>query len=199
MLSKTKFSVLDLETTSLDVKKAGILSLAVVPMLGTKILISDYYSTFVKPGEMDAKSIKIHGIDLKAIEHAPKFEELADTVLEKLEGSIIVGCHIGFDVGILGRYFKKQNLKFKTGWVDILPVERFLSLRQGIRKDIDVFDDLLEMYDLDDSYRHSAAADAYLSAHIFQFQLKKLISYKVTLKELLKIGKRREFTSRYIG
>ncbi len=199
MLSKTKFSVLDLETTSLDVKKAGILSLAVVPMLGTKILISDYYSTFVKPGEMDAKSIKIHGIDLKAIEPAPKFEELADTVLEKLEGSIIVGCHIGFDVGILGRYFKKQNLKFKPRWVDILPVERFLSKRQGIRKNIDVFDDLLEMYDLDDSYRHSAAADAYLSANIFQFQLKKLISYKVAPKELLKIGKRREFTSRYIG
>jgi len=190
MLSKVKFNILDMETTSVDVKNAEILSVGIIPMLGTRIQIKDYYSTLVKPKRINAKSIKIHGIGMRAIENAPEFEDISNTVFEKLSDSTIVGCHIIFDIEILKKYFKRCGLIFEPRGVDVLKVERFIMRRNGIRRDTDSLDDLLRRYSLDTSYRHSSLADAYQTAQVFQFQLKKLISMGVTLKELLNISKR---------
>jgi len=200
MVSKAKFSVIDIETTSLDVKKAEILSVAILPMIGTKILIGDYYFTFIRPKKMNAESIKIHGIDTKTIKNAPRFEDVMNIIFKKIENSIIVGCDVGFDIEILKKYFKNKKPRFKPEWIDIIQLEKFLIKRNNIKRDINTFEDLLRIYNLDDSYRHSALADAYQSAHIFQLQLKRIISYGISVDELLSIGKRKhEFVPYYIG
>jgi len=198
MLSKIRFNALDIETTSLD-KNAEILSIAIVPMLGTRILIRDCYSTFIKSKRINAKSIKIHGIDIKTIESAPRFEEVSEIIFKKLENGVVVGCDIEFDVSILKKYFSNQDLKFDPMRIDILQIERYIR-RKTAGRNINTFDELIRIYRLDDFYRHSALVDAYYSAQIFQLQLKRLMLHGISLEELLRIGKRREdFIPFYMG
>lgn len=195
MLSKTKFSVLDLETTGLDIKKDGIVSIAIIPMIGTKILVGKYYYRFVKPRKIDAKSIKIHGIDLSTIKNANTFEEISEEIDEILKDTILVGCNTGFDVGILENHFSRNNMKIKFDWVDVIQIEKWLFEKSGMRRDFKTLEQLVERYGMENEYRHSALADAYQSAQVFQFQLKKLLEFKIGIKDLLNIGRRRqEFT-----
>ena len=192
MLSKTKFSVLDLETTGLNTKRDEIVSIGIIPMIGTKILIKNYYSRFVKPRKIDAKSIKIHGIDPSTIKNAKSFEEISEEIAGILKDNILVGCNTGFDVEILKNHFSRGNIKIKLEWVDIIQIEKWLSEKNGVRRDFMTLEQLVEKYGLEDIYRHSALADAYQAAQIFQFQLKKLLELRVGVKDLLDIGKRRE-------
>ncbi|RLI92120.1 MAG: hypothetical protein DRO65_00475, partial [Candidatus Altiarchaeales archaeon] len=180
--------------------KAEILAIAIIPMLGTKILIHERFFTFIKPKKLDAKSIKIHGIDIETIKDAPEFGEIARKILEKVEDTIIVGCDTGFDIAVLKKHFSKQKLKFDPKFIDIIQIERFLSAKEKKRVRIDTFEDILHIYKYEDSYRHSALADAYYSAQIFQLQLKKLISLGISIDKLLEIGRRKEsFVPFYLG
>jgi len=192
MLSKTKFSVLDLETTGLDTKRDEIVSIAIIPMIGTKILVGRYYYSFLKPKKINAKSIKIHGIDIKILKNARSFVEISDEINEILKDTVVVGCDTGFDVEILRYEFSRINKKVELEWIDIIQIEKWLSERRGVRRDFTTLEQLVKKYKLEDIYRHSALADAYQAAQIFQFQLKKLLRLRVREKELLDIGKRRE-------
>ncbi|MEA3254489.1 MAG: 3'-5' exonuclease [Candidatus Altiarchaeota archaeon] len=192
MLSKIRFSVVDVETTGLNAKKEEIVSIAIIPMIGTRILAGDHYYRFVRPKKLKAGSIKIHGIDIKPLKNAKTFREISGELNEILRDTIFVGCSTGFDVEILKRHFSRINIKIKPDWVDIIQVERWLSERGGVRGDFTTLEQLMARYGLEDVCRHSALADAYQAAQIFQFQLKKLMGFKVGMKDLLSIGRRRE-------
>lgn len=192
MLSKTKFSVLDLETTGLNTKRDEIVSIAIIPMIGTKISVGEHYYSFVKPKKINAKSIKIHGIDIKTLKNAKTFGEISGDIHRMLGDTILVGCDTGFDVEILRNHFSRNNIKIKLEWIDIIQIEKWLSERNGVRRDFTTLEQLVKKYGLENIYRHSALADAYQAAQIFQFQLKKLLGLGVGEKDLLDIGKRKQ-------
>ena len=62
-LSDIPFVVFDTELSGLDPKKDFIVSIGAIKMLGTKIHVSREFYRLVKPsGEMQKKSVEIHGI-----------------------------------------------------------------------------------------------------------------------------------------
>lgn len=183
------FCVIDLETTGLNVKKDEILTFACVPMKGMKILVNDSFYTLIKPKKYKIRTMKFHGISEKDLENAPLFEEIADTILNKLNG-IIVGHAIEIDVEFLKRYFKKVGIKFERQTIDVALLEKWLGERLGERKVAEelTLDALIKSYGLKATYRHNALADAFFTAQIFQIQLLKLLKYGInTIDRILGI------------
>ncbi|RLI82042.1 hypothetical protein DRP07_06000 [Archaeoglobales archaeon] len=184
-LREARFSVIDLETTGLNLLKDEILSIAIVPMKGTKILAGESYYTFVKPETYDLKSMKIHGIDPKTLEKAPKFSKIAEEVKKKIGDSVIVGHAVEIDFDFLKKAFKAEGIELKNKCIDIALLEKWLSDRLGERKctaDLSL-DSLIRDYNLSVRFRHDALADAFLTAQIFQIQLLKLMKYGLTSLE----------------
>jgi len=184
-LRDARFAVVDVEITGLNLRKDEIISIGIVPMRGTRILAGESYHTLVRPSKYRLKSMRIHGIDPKTLERAPKFSEIANDVKERIGDSIVVGHAVEIDVDFLKKSFKSVGMDFKNRYVDVAIIEKWLCDRLGERKctaDLNL-DSLIKAYNLSGRFRHDALADAFFTAQIFQIQLLKLLKYGVTSLE----------------
>ncbi|AEA46366.1 3'-5' exonuclease [Archaeoglobus veneficus] len=186
-----RYSVIDVESTGLNPKKDEIVAIAVIPMVGSRIILSDYFFSLVRPKKLKGESIKYHGIDIKAVSKAPEFQSIASRLKHMLEDSIIVS-YTEFDAKILKSHFSRLKIRLELDCIDISQVEHWIARKEGRAENHDM-DGLIKKYSLEEIYRHSALADAYYTACIFQRQLVKLAEYGVTLQELKRIGKREKF------
>jgi len=184
-LRQAKFAVIDLETTGLNLLKDEIISIAIVPMRGTKILAGESYYTLVRPSSYDLKSMKFHGIDPETLKRAPTFSEIFGEVKERIGDAIIVGHAVEIDFNFLKKAFRSEGVDLHNKSIDIALLEKWLCDRLGDRKctaDLNL-DSLIRDYNLSMRFRHDALADAFLTAQIFQIQLLKLMKYGLTSVE----------------
>lgn len=94
--------VLDLEATGLDVRKDRVLQVGVVAMLGGEILDRPRLELMVNPGIPIPPAVtRIHGIRDEDVATAPSFAEIAEQLWPLFAGRIVIGHHVGFDLGML--------------------------------------------------------------------------------------------------
>ena len=186
-LKDTKFCVIDLETTGLNVKKDEIIAFACVPVQELKLMVNYAYYTLVKPEKYKIESMKYHGISIDDLENAPSFNEAANNILKTLDG-IIVGHSVEFDYMFLKKSFKKIGIKFEKDVIDIILIEKWLAKKdKNMKLDVTI-EGLMNRYGLKDYYRHNAFADAFFTAQIFQFETLKLSQYGInSAKKILEI------------
>ena len=192
-LESTEFCVLDLETTGLNPKKDEILAIALIPMTGTRIHAGRHFYTLVKPEKFRYKSIEFHGICPGDVSTAPSFEEVGDKILDIVEGRILIGFATLFDMEFLKRSFKKKaKKKFSPErYADIAEIEAWLLRKKGMAISYRLdFDTIMKTYGVSELLRHDALSDAYITARIFQKQVSKLIDYRITIFDLVRIGRR---------
>jgi len=96
-LDEHRYAVIDTETTGFYPSRDRVVEVAVevVDSLGRR---KDRYATLVNPGQEVALGASV-GPHL--LLDAPRFEDVAGDVLERLAGAVWVGHNIGFDVGFL--------------------------------------------------------------------------------------------------
>ncbi len=192
-LESTEFCVLDLETTGLNPKKDEVLAVALIPMTGTRVHAGRYFYTLVRPEKFRYKSIEFHGICPGDVSPAPSFDEVGDKILELVEGKILIGYATLFDIEFLKRSFKKRmKVKFSPErYADIAEIEAWLVRKKGMAISYRLdFDTIMKTYGIAEPSRHDALSDAYITARIFQKQILKLIDYKATIFDLVRIGRR---------
>jgi DNA polymerase-3 subunit epsilon len=170
-LEEVDFVAVDLETTGLDLKRDEILAFAAIPIRGMRIMAGDAFYTTLCPSTYKLQSMRYHGISAEDVEGAPRFAELAQSLLSTL-GGMMVGFGIEIDRLFLQRFFGKEGIEFSRELVDIAAIENgLIRCRRAKRFDERLtFDVLLHRYGLRESYRHDALADAFFSAQIFQMQ-----------------------------
>lgn len=82
---------MDMETTGLDPRRHGIVSLGLVPFTLEGIPLASRRYWVVRPRQaLTASSVPWHRITHSAIEHAPDLEEVLEDVLEVLAGRLAV-------------------------------------------------------------------------------------------------------------
>lgn len=196
-MREEKFAVVDVETTGLNVKKDEILSIAIIPMDGLKILFSEAYYRILKPRKFKVDSVKYHGITPRMVEEAPTFCEVKEEILEKLKERIIVGYSINLDIEFLKKSFKECEIIFECKYVDVADVEKLIGRLFGdYTKDV-TLEELAKKYGVDIAYRHSALSDAYITAQIFQMQLLRLLKYGLRkFEDVLRAIKKEDFYDR---
>jgi len=186
-IENTKFCVIDLETTGLNIKTDEVIAFACVPVQELKLLVNNAYYTLVKPEEYNIESMKYHGISIDDLKNAPSFEEVAHQILNALDG-ILVGHSVEFDYRFLKKSFKKIGIKFKKNIIDIVLIEKWLAKKRNDQAPDLTIEGLMNRYGLDDYYRHNAFADAFFTAQIFQIETLKLSQYGIdSAKKILKI------------
>jgi DNA polymerase-3 subunit epsilon/CBS domain-containing protein len=158
--------VLDSETTGLDPKKANIVELAAVRLVGGKLDTGAPFRSLVRPPQpIPPTSTAIHRIDDAAVATAPGFAAVWPALAAFTGDSVVIGHAVGFDLAVLKRECEAAGIVWR----------RPRSLCTGLLAQVAAPD--LAGYSLEQlaawlglagfAGRHSALGDATMTARIF--------------------------------
>ncbi|HCH32595.1 MAG TPA: 3'-5' exonuclease [Oceanospirillaceae bacterium] len=98
---------LDIETTSLDVAKASVLSIGAVVIRGNRVLTSEKLSlTIAPPVELPRESVKIHKLRRIDLDAGIPLAQALEQLLLFVGNRPIVGYNIAYDVAVLDRHMR---------------------------------------------------------------------------------------------
>lgn len=163
-LEDAVFSVIDTETTGLDLNTAKIINIAAVKVQNFKII--DFYNAFINPGiEIPKESIKWHGITDDMVVDKPSAAEVMPDFLNFVGSSILIGHHVNFDVKMINKEMKESfGCDITNPWLDTM----LIYTRSIIKKDAHVsLDYLFDIYKVTCNGRHTALGDALATAEVF--------------------------------
>jgi DNA polymerase-3 subunit epsilon len=112
---------LDCETTGFDPWVDEIVSVAAVPIRGSRVLASQSYRALVRPkSAVDERSIRIHQLREMDLEGARAMDEVLPELLHFIGARPLVGYWIGFDVRMLNKYLIEMlNIHLPNRQLDI--------------------------------------------------------------------------------
>jgi DNA polymerase III epsilon subunit family exonuclease len=103
-LTNTIFAVLDLETTGLKTHEGHRICEVAVHRSkpGEPLDQGEEFQSLVDPGrEISAGARKVNGITREMVREKPSFDEVAEDVLDLLDGAVFVAHNASFDLGFL--------------------------------------------------------------------------------------------------
>lgn len=190
-IEEIRFVVFDTETTGLDIKKDHVLSIGAIGVKGFEIAIKDYLECYVRQQyEPSQEAVAVHGIisshpatGLDALEATQKF-------LQFTKDSVLVAHHAAFDVNMINRILKENDLgKLQNKVIDTAYLARRVTIKtQAERRGTYGLDNLCRLYHIPMSDRHTAAGDAFITAILLMKLLARLKKRGVnTLGDLLRV------------
>ncbi len=162
------FSIIDIETTGQSYKNGKITEIALYQHNGQEL--TDSYSTLINP-EMDIPYFitELTGIDNDMVKDAPKFYEVAKTIVEMTEGRIFVAHNVSFDYKFIKEEFNRLGFNYDRKTMctiklsrKLLPGHKSYSLGK-----------LCSDIGIEINGRHRAAGDALATVKLFDILLKK--------------------------
>jgi DNA polymerase-3 subunit epsilon len=162
---------LDIETTSLDVAKAQILSIGVVVIKGNRVLSSEKLSlTLSPPKDLPRDSVKVHKLRRIDLNEGLPVAEALEKMLKFIGNRPIVGYNIGYDLAVLDRYLRPLfGFSVPNRYVDVMDLYRKkIQLSGGVDCQIDLsFDAIAKSLDVPIIGRHTALGDSITTAIMY--------------------------------
>jgi DNA polymerase III subunit epsilon len=162
------YAIIDIETTGGSAKVEKITEIAIYLHDGNQI--SGEYVSLVNPERNIPYFItNLTGITNEMVEDAPRFFEIAKTIVELTEGRTFVAHNARFDYSFIRQEFKSLGFNFKRNILDTVSLSRKLfpghrSYSLGnICKDLKITI----------SGRHRAAGDALATVRLFELLIAK--------------------------
>ena len=153
----------DCETTSLNVKKAEILSIGAVKIRNNTIVTSESLYVIVKPeGIMEASNVKIHGLRPKDVSNGIPVADAIGQLLDFIGGRPLVGYYLEYDIKVVNKFLKPLiGIGLPNSAIEVSG----LYYDQEIKRKHDGYVDLsmaaiIETLQLPDLPRHDALNDA---------------------------------------
>jgi len=162
------FSIIDIETTGHSARYGKITEIAIIQHNGQRM--TDSFSTLINP-EIDIPYFitDLTGIDNKMVQNAPKFYEVAKTIVQMTSGRTFVAHNVSFDYNFIREEFARLGYEYQSKTLctvqlsrKLLPGHRSYSLGKlcselGIKID----------------GRHRAAGDAFATVKLFEILMEK--------------------------
>ena len=169
-IERLRFIVLDSETTGLDPHIDRIITIGAVAVRADEIVLEDSFDALVAVA--DTGAVEIHGITPDEARGGLEEAEVLTRFLDYLRDGVIVGHHIGHDIGMLDvaceRHWGFRTMNRCLDTMDLtLHLERdgAFAARPPIRQF--TLDALCSMFDVIPHDRHTASGDAFLTAQVF--------------------------------
>jgi DNA polymerase-3 subunit epsilon len=161
-LDEIEFVVIDTETTGLRPGAHRVIEVAGVRLRGGEVLAS--YQSLLNPGVRIPTFIaQFTGITQEMIATAPRSHEALPDFLRFVEGALVVGHNVGFDLGFLTYEAHLLGQSFPGDGLDTIPLaRRFLPGLKRFK-----LDSLAAHLKIATSERHRASADARVTAAAF--------------------------------
>lgn len=116
--------ILDLETTGRSPKLHRITEIGIIDLSGK---VKTEWSTLVNPGVPISSFItSLTGIDDDRVKKAPSFATIADEVLKRIEGKVLIAHNAKFDYGFLIEEFARAGVVYESRTVCTLTLSRQL-------------------------------------------------------------------------
>jgi len=161
-LQEIDFVILDTETTGLRPGHHRVIELAGIRMRAGEVI--DSFQTLLNPGvRLPAFIVQFTGITQEMLETAPKAHEVFPDFLNFIEGAILVGHNIGFDIGFLSYEARLLGYDFPLDGLDTIPLaRRFLPRLRRFK-----LDSVASHLRITTTNRHRAMGDARVTAAVF--------------------------------
>lgn len=162
-LDAIPFTVVDVETTGGLAERGGrIVEIAAIRVQGGELI--DSFATLVDPGiRINPWVVRLTGIADRMVRGAPRFEEVCDELLERLEGRVFVAHNVSYDWRFLGAEMQRARSLLPQG-------PRLCTLRLARRLIPGLprggLDSLADYYGIEIVERHRARGDAIATARI---------------------------------
>ena len=113
------FSVVDLETTGLNLASDEIVSFATVTVSQGKVSLADARYELVRPRRMPGEeSSRIHGLREADLIDAPPLEDLLEDLLDAMAGRILVAHVTAIEEAFLGNALAASGMRMRNLFVD---------------------------------------------------------------------------------
>jgi DNA polymerase-3 subunit epsilon/CBS domain-containing protein len=162
----------DTETTGLDPAKARVVEIAALPLVRGQLDTAAPLRRLVQPGEpIPLAASRIHGIDDAAVANAPPFSAIAAEISRALDGAVLIGHSLGFDLAVLKREFAQAGVTWSPP--RMLDTRLLAEIAAPGLADYSL-DNLAAWLGVAIVKRHSALGDAEAAARIFLALLPRL-------------------------
>lgn len=161
-LDEIEFVIVDTETTGLRPGSHRVIEVAGVRIRGNEVLGS--YQSLLNPGVRIPNFIaQFTGITQDMVATAPASHEALPAFLQFVEGAIVVGHNVGFDIGFLSYEAQLLGQSFPIDGLDTIPLaRRFLPGLKRFK-----LDNVASHLRIQTANRHRALGDAKVTAAVF--------------------------------
>ena len=106
-----RFAVIDLETTGLEPGADRVIECAIVEVDARGAVLDEFSTLIAIPGEDEPGAQFVHGISRPMLDGAPTFGAIADQIIARLVGRIVVGHVVAFDLAHLAAEFARLAVR----------------------------------------------------------------------------------------
>jgi len=166
--------ILDTETTGLEPERGHrIIEIGCVEVVSRRATGRHFHEYLNPEREIDAGAAAVHGMTLEKLAGKPRFFEIAERLMEFIDGAELVIHNAPFDVAFLDRELGRWaeltgaepvRIRARCGVLDTLALAR--EMHPGQRNGLDA---LCKRYSIDNSHRqlHGALLDARILADVY--------------------------------
>ena len=158
------FAIIDIETcgSKYEYKRGRITEICIA--LHDGLQVTKKFTTLINPEcYISPYFISLSGISNEMVANAPKFHEVAKTIIELTEGKIFVAHNVGFDYGFIKDEFAGLGYKYKRETLCTVRLSRKLmpgKLSYSLGK-------LCESIGIEVENRHRAEGDVDATVKLF--------------------------------
>lgn len=162
--------ILDTETTGLAPEEGHrVIEIGALEMEDRRLTGKHFHRYLNPEREIDDGAMEVHGITLEFLQDKPRFAEVAEELLQFIEGAELVIHNAPFDLGFLDYELSMvgRGPSFLTQGARVLDtLELARDMHPGQRNNLDA---LCRRYDVDNSSRtlHGALLDAEILADVY--------------------------------
>lgn len=180
LLRHATFVCLDCESTGLEPTQDRIIEIAAVRFTFDELL--DQFESLIDPeGPIPAESQKIHNISSEMVRGQPKIREILPRLLPLIEGHLLIGHGIPFDIALIAAEAKRCQIPTTIAeqpFFDTLRMARLYG-----ESPINSLEMLRKHFNIEPEGAHRAMSDVIVNIEVF----KHLAKPYQTVEELQKI------------
>ena len=170
-IDRVRFVVLDSETTGLNPRTDRLITIGAVAVQAGEIVLDDSFEALLKVAE-NTSAVTVHGVTRDQSVRGVEEPDALEAFLAYLRDGVIVGHHIGHDVGTFDagyeRHWGFHLLNRSLDTMDLtlhLEKDGAFAGRGPIRSF--TLDALCDMFGVIPHGRHTATGDAFITALVF--------------------------------
>lgn len=164
-LHEEQFLCVDCESTGLEPKTDRIIEIGMAVFTFREIL--DSFETLVDPEcPIPPLSQEIHKISQEMLAGKPKIREVLPPLLKKMEGKILVGHGIGFDIALIAEEAKRAQIPTqieKQPFIDTLRLARLYG-----ESPVNSLQQLRQHFNIAPEEAHRAMSDVLVNIEVFK-------------------------------
>ncbi len=171
-LTELLFIVLDCETTGFNSTQDRILSLAIAELRNGRLHIARSSAWLLQQNRPVTQSVSVHGILPSDTAFGEPEPAMLVELLPRLQGAIIVGHHIGFDIAMINAALKRnfkialRNQVLDTARFAMSAVEAFARTGYPGQRE-PTLDEVCAQCGITPVDRHTAEGDTFTTATLF--------------------------------